>query len=116
MLPFILTALLLAHTPPITVAVAPLVCAAPCDVRVTVSIEPNGANRWFVVQMDAASDCVGTCFQGTMKQLDGDKSPKTQPAIWFKEMGRGVFEVTVTLYRNQGRTEAGRVTATVLIQ
>ncbi len=106
----LLLAYLLSHPPVIALAVTPLVCRAPCDVRITVTVEPHSANRWFILQLD------GTMFQGTMKQLDGDHSPKTQPAIWFKDLPAGEYEIIAVVYRNVGRAEAGRVSATVIVQ
>src|ERR1700693_6595109 len=86
-------------------SVAPRVCQAPCDVRIVVQVVPNVDNRWLVVQVD------GPQFGGSTMQLEGDHAPLTQPAIWFKALPAGHYDVLTMLFDT--RHEVARIASSV---
>ena len=92
---------------PIAVVVTPRVCAAPCDLRITVTIEPNPANRWYAVAL-MDGDLV---LDSSVQELDAD-SPRTQPFLWFKDIPPGDYQHTAVLYQER---EVGRAQQTVLV-
>ena len=87
---------------PVELALNTHACFAPCDLRISVRIEPHLLNRWWVLEVD------GGMFDSSAKQLDGDHSPATQPEIWYRELGPGNYDVVAVVYRQQEKSEAGR--------
>ena len=106
---FIFSLWLLAHAP-IELRVDPHFCLAPCDVRVIVRVDPHPDNRWWILQID------GPMIQGSMHQMEGEATPATQEAVWYRSLPEGDYQVTAVVYRvNQQSSEAGRATTAVKV-
>ncbi len=96
-----------AHELPIDLKVTPMICLAPCDVRLDVRIASHPDNRWWVLEVD------GPIFRGSKYQLDGMGAPIQQRSIEMKGLPEGEYEVKAILYRIEGEVNRRRVILTV---
>lgn len=104
--------LVLGASTPLEVKVTPTQCISPCSVRIDVKVDPHPANRWLVYEAD--SEDAGTIYQATARQLEGERSPRTQREVWFHGLPPGLYEVKVILYRME-KNEVARVVRTVRV-
>lgn len=68
--------------------VTPLVCQAPCSIRVIARVDPHPDNRYLTITLDS-----GTFFASSTIPINGDHDPPTQDAKWFKDIPRGEYSL-----------------------
>ena len=103
----LLLILFLAHKS-IELTVTPRVCQAPCDIRLTVRIEPHPDNRAWRWVVD------GPMYSASVQQLDGADAPVTQPHQWVKSLSPGDYEIRAEVWGAE--KVQGVAVTTVLVQ
>lgn len=91
---------------PISIVVMPTACFEPCSIRVVARIQAHPLNRWWIAEVYVADS--NMLVQGSMRELEGDRAPITQPEIRFSGLAQGDYQVTAVLYRATVPSEAGR--------
>jgi hypothetical protein len=107
---FLLAFLLFVRPAPISLHVTPLVCLAPCTLRITATIERHDLNRYYLIALDGED-----FYRESTFPLEGDQAARTQPPFEIKDVPPGEYQVIAVVYRATLKHEAGRATATVLI-
>jgi hypothetical protein len=69
----------------------PVVCVAPCNLTVELSIPPHSDNRWAIVEID------GIQLLTKSIKLNGSDSPETF-LVEFAGLQHGIYEVKAVLY------------------
>ena len=104
--PFLLI-ILLTHRP-IELTVTPRVCQAPCDIRLTVRIEPHPDNRAWRWVVD------GPMYSASVQQLEGEQAPRTQVFRWVKGLSVGDYTIRAEVWAAEKLR--GAAVTTVLVQ
>lgn len=93
-----LAVLMPALDPPLRIrVVSGSIVAAPAYVRLRVSVQPDAANRWLIVQIDS-----GEYLRASGAELDGERAPRTH-VIDYRDVPAGEYIATATVDRGRAR-------------
>lgn len=82
---------------PLELRVTPHTCQAPCSIRIIVRVEPDPANRYVALVLDGPNFATSSVIP-----LNGDQSPPTQDAKWFKDIPKGEYSLDGYLQASTG--------------
>lgn len=80
----------------LSLRVTPQFCRAPCPLTMVVGLDPHADDRALLFEADS-----GGFFRSSQIQLDGDDEPSIH-RLRFDNLPAGVYEIRVTLTRNDG--------------
>lgn len=84
----------------LSMKVSPRQALAPVNLRVSVRIEPNTANRVLMIVADSPQ-----FYRSSQIQLEGDRAPRTF-SIEYPNVPGGSYEITSVLVNSLGRERA----------
>jgi len=74
----------------------PTFCMEPCEVRITVGVDRNEANRELLIEADSPD-----FYRSSAVQLDGETAPSVYTLVW-KSLPAGRYQLRAMLRRASG--------------